>query len=100
MNFFLCVILGALALFIGNLALVIPHFTTGVYDPILSETDDYLCGNRTGVNPYCEKDHVEYVGVFICFKLYSSLTVKLEKPVHQRLFPVADPSCGRGRAET
>ena len=45
-------------MFVGTVIVFVPHFTTGVYDPALSAADESLCsasGNRTGVNPYCER---------------------------------------------
>ena len=58
---------GVLMVFIGTMIVVLPHFTTGVYDPTVSETDDYICGNRTGVNPYCERSQPGYAKISITF---------------------------------
>ena len=60
--------------FIGTMVVVLPHFTTGVYDPTLSETDDYICGNRTGVNPFCERSQTGYV-TNIAISEYNHLTL-------------------------
>ena len=43
--------------FLGTVIVFLPQFTTGVYNPTLSQTDDGLCGNRTGVNPYCDQEN-------------------------------------------
>ena len=54
--------------FIGTMVVVLPHFTTGVYDPTLYETDDYICGNRTGVNPFCGRSQTGYVRINLVFE--------------------------------